>query len=208
MTAMPITYDNKVHDDQVAFDSKVSSHQEGNRQAGDPGRDVGQGMSRDGLVDSSRTDRAADQQLSASEQTADDAYLRLLADFENYRRHAERRIAQAQQEGSDELVRRLVPVIADLEKAMGAQTGDAEAMRRGVEMVDKHLLSVLASMGYERIATVGEMMDPSVHDAVARTPAPGKPAGQIIMEVTPGFVRKEKLVAPARVVVAAPQNRT
>ncbi len=208
MTAMPMRYDKTPYDDEVVVGSKAANHRTKSKQANDSDRDMAPEKRRDDSIGPAGRDQAGDQQRQAGEQTADEAYLRLLADFENYRRHAERRIAQAQQEGADELVRKLVPVIADLEKAIRTKAGDAEAMRQGVEMVNKHLLSVLASMGYQRIPTVGEMMDPSVHDAVARTPAPGKPAGQIIMEVTPGFVRKEKLVAPARVVVAAAQNRT
>lgn len=132
----------------------------------------------------------------------DESYLRLMADFENYKRHAERRIAQAKEQGADDLVRKLAPVIADLEKAASAKGHDAESMRQGVEMVARKLQAVLESMGYERVATLGQKLDPSVHEAVAQIPVAGREPGLIVAETSPGFTRDGKLVLPAKVVVA------
>jgi len=68
--------------------------------------------------------------------------------------------------------------------------------------VYKELLSVLEKHGVERLQTKGERFDPALHEAVAVVPARGAPEGTIIEELKPGFIRNERLLRPATVVVA------
>jgi len=129
------------------------------------------------------------------------AYLRLLADFENYKRNAESRVQSAWQRGQDEMLRHLIPAIADLEHAVGSSTSDAGAVRHGIDLALRKLESILRGLGYDRIDTRDQLMDPALHEAIAARPAP-RAHGIIIDEVAPGYRRNESLVAPAKVVVA------
>ena len=130
------------------------------------------------------------------------AYDRLMADFENYKRNAEKDRADAEGRGRDELVEVLVPVLADLSAASRANGEDVSAVRRGVALIRAKLENALARMGYQRIPTENEKMDPKVHEAIATVPAPSKPGMSILEELQPGYLRGDRLVTPARVVVA------
>ncbi len=193
MTAMPMTFDERQSEgNQTArpaprrrADNATAQGQDRQGSPPIPGQEPG--------VDRSRPD---------------EAYLRLMADFENYKRHAERRIGEAQEEGADDLVRRLAPIIADLEKAARASGQDAESLRQGVEMVARKLANMLNALGYERIDTIGRILDPTIHEAVASLPAPQKALGTILAETSPGFLRNGKLVTPAKVLVAGPAQET
>ena len=131
-----------------------------------------------------------------------EAYDRLFADFRNYKRHAERDLAEARETGRDELVRALIPVLADLEAASRANGGDAEAVRRGVRMIRLKLDDILAQAGYDRVDTAQGRMDPRVHEAIAVIPTAGAEDGRILQELSPGYTRNGQLVHPARVTVA------
>ncbi|MCD6498931.1 MAG: nucleotide exchange factor GrpE [Deltaproteobacteria bacterium] len=131
-----------------------------------------------------------------------DAYVRLLADFENYRRNAESRLQSSRQRGEDDMLQQLIPAIADLEQAVQTKTHDAEALRHGVDLALRKLESILAGLGYERIKTKGQLMDPTLHEAIAARPAP-KIHGTIIDEVTPGYRRNGRLVVAPKVVVSS-----
>ncbi len=131
----------------------------------------------------------------------DEAYVRLLADFDNYKRRMGLLLERARAEGRDELVRALVPVLADLRHAVQAPGRDVEDFQRGIEMILDRFEEVLRSFGYERVPTEGETLDPSRHEAVAMVSSRAD-RGVIVAEVAPGYTRAGNLVQPARVVVA------
>lgn len=128
--------------------------------------------------------------------------LRLAADFENYKRHARKEVAEAKQKGRDAMVKELASLIGELEKAAEAQGPSEGDVAAGVKLTLRKLRNVLREFGYERIPTRGQSMNPAVHEAVAVVPAPNSPPGHVLDEVTPGFTRDETLVLPARVVVS------
>lgn len=133
-----------------------------------------------------------------------DRCVRLLADFENYKRHAEAERERLCGIGKEAVLDDLFPMVEHMERAIEAahEAGPNNGILEGIEMVYKELLSVLLKHGVERLQTKGERFDPALHEAVAVVPGQGVPEGTIIKELKPGFIRNERLLRPATVVVA------
>lgn len=134
-----------------------------------------------------------------------DLALRAKADFENYRKRADRKVAESRSIAVAGVVRELMPVIDNLDRAVeaagAAPTGDAFA--DGVRLVHSDLHSVLDRLGLTSIDPAGETFNPSVHEAIAQAPVEGVAAGTIVEVAQKGFMLGEIVVRPARVVVAA-----
>lgn len=129
------------------------------------------------------------------------SYLRLRADFDNFRRRSREELAQAVRNGKEELILALLPVLDNLERALNT-TGEAEKWREGVEMIFQQFLAVLAKEGLRPIPAVGEVFNPQVHEAVFREPS-AQPDNLILEELTKGYLFAEKTLRPSLVKVAA-----
>jgi len=139
-----------------------------------------------------------------SNQDWKDRYMRLLADFENYKRHAEAQREQLSGIGKAKVLEDVFPLVEHMERAIRAarDANDRTGILEGVEMVYRELLNVLEKHGVERVETVGRRFDPQIHEAVAVSPYPEGPAGTIVEEVRAGFLKDGKLLRPASVVVS------
>jgi len=127
---------------------------------------------------------------------------RLKAEFDNYRKRAERdRLAQAASV-EQELIKSLLPVLDNLERAVVAldQVGDVST---GVDMVRVQLGDVLAGRGLAKIEADGAQFDPYLHEAVATVATSDAAPGTIVEVVQTGYTRGETVVRPSTVVVAA-----
>jgi molecular chaperone GrpE len=137
----------------------------------------------------------------------DDFYERLLrktAEFDNYRKRVERdRQAMAESAAAD-LVRDLLPLVDDLERALKAEPGaeGAEAYRRGVELIHRQLIEVLRKRGVRPIEALGADFDPHFHQAVSYEPAEGRRDGEVVEEFGRGYMLGDRLIRPAMVKVA------
>jgi molecular chaperone GrpE len=137
----------------------------------------------------------------------DDYYDRLLrttAEFDNYRKRVERdRQAMAESAAAD-LVRDLLPLIDDLERALKADAGPdgADNYRRGVELIHRQLLETLRKRGVRPIEALGSDFDPHYHEAVAYEPAHGRREGEVIEEFGRGYMLGDRLLRPSMVKVA------
>lgn len=147
-----------------------------------------------------------------------DKWVRERADLENVKRRALRDRQDALRFGAEPLVRDLLPVVDDLERALEAarDVADGASMAAGVELVLKGILEALARHGAERVAAAGERFDPAVHEAVSHVPHETVPAGMIVEEHRGGYRLHDRLVRPAMVTVskgsgtddlASPQDR-
>ncbi len=133
-----------------------------------------------------------------------DALQRLKAEFDNYRRRSERDRQAAADGAAREVVRGLLPVMDNLERAVAALGGQGEAIVAGVEMVRGQLAGVLAGHGVAEIPAGDEaQFDPNVHEAIAQVPVPGQPAGRIVEVVEKGYTHADFVLRPTKVVVAA-----
>jgi len=131
-------------------------------------------------------------------------YVRLRADFDNYKRNTEAQREQLSGMGKAKVLEDIFPLVEHMERAIRAarDTGDRTGILEGIEMVYQELLRVLEKHGVERIETVGEPFDPEIHEAVAVSAHPDYPADTVIEEVRAGFVKGGKLLRPASVIVA------
>jgi molecular chaperone GrpE len=131
-------------------------------------------------------------------------YVRLKADFDNFRKRSQEEGRKLSQLGREAVLQDLIPLVESLERAIDAsvKTGGQEGIREGIELVRQGLLSVLEKHGFQRIPTVGEPFDPRIHEAVAVLPSREVLANTVIEEVRPGFMREGKPLRPASVVVA------
>ncbi len=132
-----------------------------------------------------------------------DRFLRLGAEFDNFKKRSERERQVSIKFAVESLLMDLLPVMDHLEQAISAgPEGSSDAVLTGVKMVLKQFEDTLAKYGVKRFSAVGESFDPTKHEAVAQQESADVPAGQVITEYQKGYFLHERLVRPARVVVA------
>lgn len=134
-----------------------------------------------------------------------DLALRAKADFENYRKRADKRVAETRGAAIAGVVRELLPVVDNLDRAVEAAAGgsDGDAFADGVRLVHADLHGVLDRLGMTSIDPVGERFDPNLHEAISQVAVEGTEAGVIVEVAQKGFLMGETVVRPARVVVAS-----
>ena len=133
-----------------------------------------------------------------------DRLLRVTAEFDNYRKRTDRERRERAEAAGLDVIRDLLPVIDDLERALAAPVDpDAHtSIREGVELIHRQLLEILRRRGVEPLDVVGQMFDPEWHEAVANEPANGRPDGEVTAEVRRGYRVGQRLLRPAMVRVA------
>jgi molecular chaperone GrpE len=133
-----------------------------------------------------------------------DKYLRLAAEYDNFRRRTAKERQEAQQRGQADLLRSLIDALDDLARFahVDPSTTDARTVVEGVSMVEKKLLKTLSGFGLEIINPVGEPFDPALHEAVMTEPAASPDEDHMVARVfQPGYRFNGQLLRPARVVV-------
>ena len=132
----------------------------------------------------------------------DDRLLRLAADFENYKKRAAREREEYVRLANERLLKELLPVLDDLERALVAAEQHEEAqLEDGVRLVHKSLQSLLERNGISEIAADGKF-DPHVHEALLAQPAEDKEQGDVVDVLQKGYKLGDRVVRPARVIVA------
>jgi molecular chaperone GrpE len=132
----------------------------------------------------------------------DDSYLRLAADFDNYRKRVAREHSELTARANERLVNELLPVLDDLERALEAAAEHEEAkLEEGVQLVHRSLASLLERHGLKEIETEGAF-DPHVHEALLAQPAEGAEEGSVLQVLQKGYRLGDKVLRPARVIVA------
>ena len=130
-----------------------------------------------------------------------DAYLRLAAEFDNFRKRTTKEKEASYGNGKADAVAKLLPVYDDLERAMNQPTEDA-AYKKGVEMTMTELVKSLAALGVEIYGEVGDAFDPNFHNAVMHTENPDLGENTISMVFQKGIKMGEKVIRFAMVQVA------
>jgi molecular chaperone GrpE len=145
------------------------------------------------------------EQLAQQRQQAEtylDHLQRLQAEFANYRRRVSQEKLQAASRGKEEVLRALLPILANLRLALQHAEEDANAIRQGVQMIWQQFEGFLREQGVERIETVGQPFDPAQHEALSTAPATAEaPPNTIVAEVNAGYTFDGRLLRPAQVVV-------
>lgn len=137
-----------------------------------------------------------------------DRYLRQVAEFENFKKRSERERQNSVRFASENLLQDLLPVLDHLEQALvAAEKGEQghagySTVITGVKMVLKQFQDVLGRHGIQSFSAKGQTFDPTRHEAVLEREEEGAKAGQVLEEFQKGYLLHERLVRPARVVVA------
>jgi len=144
-----------------------------------------------------------EQQQQPEEQ--DDRLLRLAADFENYKKRAARERQEYVRLANERLIAELIPILDDLERALSAAEQHEEGqLEEGVRLVHRSLAGLLERHGVKPIETDGKF-DPHVHEALLSQPSEAE-EGSVIEVLQKGYRLGDRVLRPARVVVAAPKE--
>jgi len=134
-----------------------------------------------------------------------DRLLRALADAENFKRRTQRERDESVRYANESLLRDLIPVLDNLERALGAARSarGAESVVGGVELIQRELLKVLERAGVTRYSALGQPFDPTRHEAIARVVSADAKPGTVIGETMPGYLLGNRVLRAALVSVAA-----
>ena len=153
-------------------------------------------------------DGAQEEDVSSRLRDIEDRYLRLRADFDNYKRRAAQEQQGARRIAAIEVAPRLLPVLDDAERAMEqVPEGTDETWLRGIRLTVQKLRDVLASLGVERIAALGERFDPEQHEAIAADESSDQPEDTVVAELRPGYRIQDRVLRPTLVRVARRSTR-
>jgi molecular chaperone GrpE len=186
------------------------------REDGDEGSidlDDGDDDSGDPAVDEVTQLRDRVAALEATVEATKDKWLRALADHENYKKRVKREIDEAKMRTAKSLLPSFLSVMDNLERALevaepaadGASDDNAKNVQQlveGIKMVRGEFISALAKNGIEPVVAVGHPFDPAVHDALQQFDSPDHAPGVVIREFEKGYRMGERLLRPARVIVA------
>lgn len=135
-----------------------------------------------------------------------DRWVRLNADFENFRRRTLKEREEAYRFGHQALAKDLLPAVDNLERAIDAArksgVGDLDSLLQGLELVHRELGLVLAKHGVTEVEAIGKPFDPSLHEAIAQAPDASVPPNTVVQVYQKGYRLLDRLLRPAQVVVA------
>lgn len=147
-----------------------------------------------------------DELAKAQQEAADarDSYLRLKAEWDNFRKRTAAERESEKVRASEKLVKDLIPVIDDLERAIehAKQTGEGGSLTEGVEAITTKFLQILAKSKVEQIEAVGEPFDPNKHQAVGTQPDDSVPEETVLTVYQKGYQMGDRVLRPAMVVTS------
>lgn len=156
---------------------------------------------------SAATDGLEDSRLSELAKLADEnhqRFLRVQADFDNFRRRTQKEKEELGQYASMKLIGQLLPVVDNFGRAIDAAKsgGEVESFAKGVDMIFRQLEQVLEQEGLKAMDTVGEAFNPDFHQAIMQVESEEHEEGIIVEEIQKGYMLKDKVLRPAMVKVS------
>jgi molecular chaperone GrpE len=130
-----------------------------------------------------------------------DSWLRSQAEFQNYRKRIERDSEMTYISLKGDIVKKILPVLDDLERALQNRAAD-DAWASGIELIVRKFQNILESEGVKKIEAVGAEFDPNFHEAISHEPADGAKSGHVIGVVQNGYMLGDRVIRPALVRVA------
>jgi len=151
---------------------------------------------------------AADPLAAAKAEIAElkDKYLRLYADFENFRRRTAKEKLEMISGASADMVKLILPVVDDFERAKVSfdSSTDIDALKEGVDLIYTKLYKTLESKGLKAMESKGADFDAEIHESIAQFPAPSEDLkGKVIDEIEKGYYLNDKVIRYAKVIVGA-----
>lgn len=135
----------------------------------------------------------------------EDRYLRLAAEFDNYKKRMARQYEEVVRAANEEVLLQLLELADNFRRGLDAaeKTTEVESLRRGTELIYQQMSELLKRFGVETIAAVGEKFDPNWHEAVMQMPSEKYDEGTVIQEITSGYKRHGKALRHSKVVVSS-----
>ena len=146
------------------------------------------------------------EQLRAEIKDKDERYLRLRAEFDNYRKRTAKEKTELAATVEQAFLKDLLPLLDNLSRASGAveaadENVDIETLRKGLEMIKSETAAAMGKHGLEAIETEGKMFDPNFHQAVGRVANPDMEDGMIAAEFQRGYTARGRVIRPSMVQV-------
>lgn len=157
--------------------------------------DAGEAESRNEKKEESREDEAA---KGESEESGDEKYMRLMADFQNYKRRTEKEKAEVFSYANEKIVTELLSVLDNFERALAQESAD-EKYAEGMELIFRQMRDVLTKAGLAEIDAVGKEFDPNFHHAVMTDDNADFESGQVTAVLQKGYTLHDKVIRPAMV---------
>jgi molecular chaperone GrpE len=133
-----------------------------------------------------------------------DKYLRLHAEFDNYKKRTLKERMELSRTANSEVVSALLPVLDDFNRAMKQMetSNDLKSLADGVKLIQQKFTGILEGKGLKQMKSQGELFNPELHEAIAEIPAPDESMkGKVIDETEPGYYLNDKIIRHAKVVV-------
>lgn len=143
------------------------------------------------------------EKLQAAVQEKEERALRLQADFENFRRRTAKEKEELSAVVTQGILKDMLPLLDNFERAMAAEAKDIESFKQGVEMIFKQFGEILVKNGLEHIEVEGAKFDPNYHQAVMRVENPDLEDETIAQELQKGYMVKGRVIRPSMVQVVA-----
>jgi molecular chaperone GrpE len=132
-----------------------------------------------------------------------DLFLRKQAEFENFRKRSDKERAELRQAAGADLLKRLLPVLDNLDRALRTSEGADDPIRQGVLLIQQQILDIVKKEGLRPMESLGAAFDPRMHEAVEVLDVPGFEEGIVLEEMQKGYTLNERLLRPALVKVAS-----
>ncbi|MCX2584501.1 MULTISPECIES: nucleotide exchange factor GrpE [unclassified Pedobacter] len=149
---------------------------------------------------------SAEEKLQAEVQQLNDKYLRLYAEFDNYKRRTQKERVELLQTAGKDVIVSLLPVLDDFDRALKAMetAADVAPVKEGILLVSTKLKNTLAQKGLKDVSSINEPFNTDFHEAITNIPAPSEDLkGKVIDEVEKGYTLNDNVIRFAKVVVGA-----
>jgi len=144
------------------------------------------------------------EKLSVERDQFHDNWLRAAADMDNYKKRTLKERSQLLKYGNEDLLRALLPIVDNMDRALNHcnDLDKGDPLAEGVCMIEGMLQQLLDRFGVKPIEALDQQFDPTVHEAIARTPMPGKDENMVVEVLERGYMYRDRLLRPAKVVVS------
>jgi molecular chaperone GrpE len=147
--------------------------------------------------------QSIDVKQTSEYQELNDKYLRLAAEFDNYKKRQSREFSRLIETAESDLILNLLTVVDDLSRALNHEPDQQENFKQGIELIAAKLDELLKRRGLKEIEALGKQFDPNYHEAVLQVESDDVDDGTIVEEVQKGYLLNDRVLRPARVVVAS-----
>jgi molecular chaperone GrpE len=143
---------------------------------------------------------------SCQERLADweDKFLRLAADYDNFRKRSAREFQELMTRANEELIAELIPILDNFERALSTagSSADSTSFHQGIEMIYQQMRALLERQGVKAIQALHEPFDPHLHEAVLVVEMDDRPPETVVEEIEKGYMLNDKVLRPSKVAVS------